>query len=316
MDSRTTSRAYAWPALPLDAWQPTYETLHRWMQVVGKIRMACGPWVNHSWGATLYPTISGVTTSVIFYGNRAFQIDFDFLEHQLVVSTTDDRSAVLALESQSVARFYKRLMQAMIALDLRVEIHKKPNELADATAFDEDETPRAYDPEYAMRFWRVLLHSQRVMEKFRAEFIGKCSPVHLFWGALDLAVTRFSGRTAPRHPGGIPNLPDWVVREAYSHEVCSCGFWPGGGPVPYAAFYAYAYPEPEGFAAATVQPREAYYSDELKEFVLPYDAVRNSKSPDETLLRFLRSTYAAAADLGGWDRQSLERGQDPRPGRT
>ena len=313
MAGRINSRAQAWPALPLDAWQPTYEALHRWMQIVGKIRLALGPWVNHSWGATLYPTASGVSTSVIPYSDRAFQIDFDFLEHQLIVSTTDDRSAVLALEAQSVARFYKRLMQSMIALDLRVEIHKKPNELADAMPFDEDDTSRPYDPEYATRFWRALLQSQRVMNEFRAEFIGKCSPVHLFWGALDLAVTRFSGRTAPRHPGGIPNLPDWVVQEAYSHEVCSCGFWPGGGPIPYAAFYAYAYPEPEGFAAAAVQPREAYYSDELKEFVLPYDAVRNSKSPDETLLRFLRSTYGAAADMGAWDRQSLERREDPRP---
>jgi hypothetical protein len=316
MADRIISRAHAWPALPFDAWQPTYETLHRWMQIVGKVRLTLSPWVNHSWGATLYPTASGVTTSVIPYGDRAFQIDFDFLEHQLIISTANDRSAVLALEPQSVARFYKRFMQSMIALDLRVDIHKKPNELADAIPFDEDETPRAYDPEYAARFWRVLLHSQRVMNEFRAGFIGKCSPVHLFWGALDLAVTRFSGRTAPCHPGGIPNLPDWVAQEAYSHEVSSCGFWPGGGPVPYAAFYAYAYPEPEGFSTAAVQPREAYYSNELREFVLPYDAVRNSKSPDETLLRFLQSTYAAGADLGGWDRQSLERREDLRSGRA
>jgi hypothetical protein len=301
-----------WPSLPFEAWTETYATLHRWMQIVGKIRIAQSPWVNHGWHATLYPTARGLTTSVIPYRTRAFQIDFDFLNHQLILQSSDGGHAALALAPQSVATFYGRLLEEMERLQLQVHIHGSPNEVSDAIRFDQDETHCAYDPEYANRFWRVLLQASRVFNEFRGRFIGKCSPVHFFWGAPDLAVTRFSGRRAPRHPGGIPNLPDWVTRDAYSHEVSSCGFWPGGGPISYAAFYAYAYPEPAGFAAAHVKPGEAFYSTELKEFILAYDVVRQSKSPDETLLDFLQTTYEAAADLGAWDRGSLEREGHPK----
>jgi hypothetical protein len=301
-----------WPTLPLEAWTETYSTLHLWMQIVGKIRLAASPWVNHGWHATLYPTARGLTTSLIPYRTRAFQIDFDFLDHWLSVQSSDGGKVGLALEPQSVATFYRRLMQEMHRLDLQVPIHGSPNEVADAIRFDQDETHGAYDPEYANRFWRVLLQASRVFNEFRARFIGKCSPVHFFWGAPDLAVTRFSGRRAPRHPGGIPNLPDWVTRDAYSHEVSSCGFWPGGGPIAYAAFYAYAYPEPAGFDTAPIKPREAFYSTDLKEFILAYDVVRQSNSPDDTLLEFLQTTYEAAADLAAWDRGSLERERDPK----
>ena len=303
-----------WPILPLEAWADTCTTLHLWMQIVGKIRLAASPWVNHCWNATLYPTATGLTTSLIPYGARAFQIDFDFLAHQLIVQASDGGKAVLALQPQSVATFYRRLMQEMERLEVRVALHGRPNEVADAIPFDQDETHRSYDPEYANRFWRVLVQASRVLNEFRAQFIGKCSPVHFFWGAPDLAVTRFSGRRAPRHPGGITNLPDWVTRDAYSHEVSSCGFWPGGGPIPHAAFYAYAYPEPPGFAQARVKPAEAFYSGDLREFILAYDVVRQSSSPDETLLDFLQTTYEAAADLATWDRHALEREHHPKIG--
>ena len=301
-----------WPSLPLEAWDRTCATLHLWMQIVGKIRLAESPWVNHAWHATLYPTATGLTTSLIASPARAFQIDFDFLDHQLIVLSSDGARTTLALEPQSVATFYRRLMQEMERLGLQVAIHRRPNEVADAIPFDRDEVHREYDPEYAGRFWRVLLQASRVLNRFRARFGGKCSPVHLFWGAPDLAVTRFSGRPAPPHPGGVPNLPDWVTRDAYSHEVSSCGFWPGGGPIPFPAFYSYAYPEPAGFAAASVRPSEAFYSSELREFILPYDVVRGSRSPDDTLLHFLQTTYEAAADLAGWDRPALERADHPR----
>jgi Family of unknown function (DUF5996) len=301
-----------WPSLPLEAWIETYATLHLWMQIVGKIRIAESPWMNHSWTATLYPTATGLTTSLIPYRTRAFQIEFDFLNHQLIVQSSDGRKAALPLEPQSVATFYGRLMQQMERFELQVRINRSPNEVADAIRFDQDETHCAYDPEYANRFWRVLLQATRVFNEFRARFIGKSSPVHFFWGAPDLAVTRFSGRRAPPHPGGVPNLPHWVTRDAYSHEVSSCGFWPGGGPIAYAAFYAYAYPEPSGFAEALVKPDEAFYSTDLSEFILAYDTVRQSGSPDDTLLDFLQTTYEAAAELASWDRRSLERTGHPK----
>jgi hypothetical protein len=294
--------------LALEAWKDTCATLHLWTQIVGKIRMAKSSWLNHSWHVTLYVTPRGLTTGPIPDAARVFQIDFDFIDHELRLQTSDGAEGRLALAPQTVADFYARLMAALQKLDLAVTINRLPNELADPLPFDEDRVHRAYDAEYANRFWRVLLQADRVLRRFRGGFIGKCSPVHYFWGAPDLAVTRFSGRRAPRHPGGIPHLPDAVTREAYSQEVSSAGFWPGGGPIPYAAFYSYAYPEPAGFAHAPVQPAGAFYSNDLREFILPYDAVRESRSPDDTLLQFLDSTYGAAADLGGWDRQSLERG--------
>jgi hypothetical protein len=303
----TIPRSEAWPDLPLEEWQATYATLHLWTQIVGKIRLAQSPWVNHSWHVALSVTPRGLTTGPVPYGNRTFHIDFDFIDHVLIVQTSDGRSGRIALQPQSVAAFYTALMAELAKLDLRVVINRMPNEVPDPIALDQDETHRDYDSEYAKRFWRILVQADRVFRIFRASFIGKCSPVHFFWGGPDLAVTRFSGRRAPRHPGGIPHLPDWVTQEAYSHEVSSCGFWPGGGPIPYAAFYSYAYPEPANFAAAPVQPAEAFYSDDLHEFILPYDIVRESESPDDTLLQFLQTTYEAAANLAGWDRAFLER---------
>jgi hypothetical protein len=296
----------AWPSLPLAAWSDTCATLHRWTQIVGKIRLSQMPWINHSWHATLYVTATGLTTSPVPYGTRTFSIDFDFVGHRLRIVTGDGGTASFPLEPQSVAAFYKRLMDELARLGLPITIVRKPNEVPDPIPFDQDQVHRAYDADYANRFWRVLVQANRVFTEFRSRFIGKCSPVHFFWGAPDLAVTRFSGRRAPEHPGGVPNLPDWVAKEAYSHEVSSCGFWPGGGAVD-AAFYAYAYPEPDGFATTPVEPEAAFYSQDLREFLLPYEAVRRSDAPDAMLLRFLQSTYEAAAHLAKWDRAALER---------
>jgi len=296
-----------WPDLPLEAWSETYATLHLFTQIVGKVRLAQSPWTNHSWHATLYVTARGLTTSLIPYGARAFQIEFDFVDHELRVLSSDGAIGGFPLQPQSVAAFYSRLVGEMGKLGLQVTICRKPNEVAEPIRFDLDEIHKAYDREYVNRFWRILVQSDRVFKAFRARFVGKTSPVHFFWGAPDLAVTRFSGRNAPQHPGGVPHLPDWVAREAYSQEVSSCGFWPGGGPIPYPVFYSYAYPEPAGFPGAPVTPGSAFYSTDLREFILPYDAVRRSQSPDETLLAFLQTTYEAAADLGKWDRGSLER---------
>jgi hypothetical protein len=307
------SREYAWPELPLDAWADSHATLHMWAQIVGKIRLAESAPINHGWHSTFYVTPRGWTTSSMPHGLLAFQIDFDFFDHALVIQASDGRTARLPLEPQTVAAFYRRVMDALVGLGIDVRIHGKPNEVPEPIPFARDEVHRAYDPDYVSRFWRALVQCDRVFKQFRSSFIGKCSPVHLFWGALDLAVTRFSGRPAPEHPGGIPNLPDPVTREAYSHEVSSCGFWAGAGAITYPAFYSYAYPPPAGFDQADVRPTEAFYSAELGEFILPYDAVRRSADPDRTLLAFLQSTYDAAADLGRWDRAALERrSADPR----
>ena len=306
MTSTRHSSPQVWPPLPLDAWADTHATLHRWTQIVGKIRVAQGPWQNHSWHSTLYLTARGVSTLPIPHGLRMFQIDFDFLDHRLIVQASDGAGG-FPLQAESVAVFYRRLMEELTRLGLSVKISKRPNEVPDPVPFDQDEAHASYDPEYANRFWRVLVQSDRVFREFRSRFIGKCSPVHFFWGILDLAVTRFSGRVAPVHPGGILNLPDRVAREAYSHELCSCGFMVGG-PVRDATFYSYAYPEPTGFAAASVRPVEAFYSNEVRRFLLPYDAVRESQTPDATLHDFLQTTYEAAAMLGDWDRTALERG--------
>jgi hypothetical protein len=307
MTSTRYSSPQVWPPLPLDAWADTHATLHRWTQIVGKIRVAQGPWQNHSWHSTLYLTARGVSTLPIPHGLRMFQIDFDFLDHRLIVQASDGAVGGFPLQAESVAVFYRRLMEELTRLGLSVKISKRPNEVPDPVPFDQDEAHASYDPEYANRFWRVLVQSDRVFREFRSRFIGKCSPVHFFWGILDLAVTRFSGRVAPVHPGGILNLPDRVAREAYSHELCGCGFMVGG-PVRDATFYSYAYPEPTGFAAASVRPVEAFYSNEVRRFLLPYDAVRESQTPDATLLDFLQTTYEAAAMLGDWDRTALERG--------
>jgi hypothetical protein len=304
--SEPLSKAEAWPGLPFEPWADTCATLHLWTQIVGKIRLRESAPVNHGWHSTLYVTSRGVTTSPIPQGTRTFQIDFDFIDHLLLVTVSDGSTGRVRLEAKTVAAFYRELMDALHGLGLKVRIHAKPNEVVDPIPFERDEVHRAYDAGAVNRFWRVLVQSDRVFKRFRSGFIGKCSPVHLFWGALDLAVTRFSGRRAPEHPGGIPNLPDRVTREAYSHEVSSCGFWAGGGAIAYPAYYAYAYPEPAGFAAARVAPAEAFYSQDLREFILPYDAVRTAADPDAVLLEFLQSTYAAAADLAKWDRAALE----------
>jgi len=296
-----------WPELRLADWIETRDALHLWLQIVGKIRVSLTPPVNHSWHSTFYLTARGLTTSPIPYGTRSFTIDFDFIDHRLLITTTDGHRGDMPLVAQSVASFYSRVMEALARLDLEVRIVAKPNELPVVVAFPQDEQPRPYDAEAVNRFWRALSQADRVFKKFRGRFIGKCSPVHLFWGAMDLAVTRFSGRTAPVHPGGIPNLPDRVTREAYSHEVSSCGFWSGTAPIDYPAFYAYAYPQPAGFAEARVRPDGAFYSTDFGEFIFPYDRVRESPSPDDTLLEFLQSTYVAAADLAKWDRRALER---------
>jgi hypothetical protein len=296
-----------WPDLPYRAWKDTRDTLHLWTQIVGKIRLAQTPWLNHSWHVTLYATARGLTTSPIPYGERSFQIDFDFIDHVLWVRTSDGHFRQLMLAPMPVAQFYGELFVALNELGLNVGISTMPCEIADSIPFDQDLAHASYDGDYATRFWRVLLATHRVLARFRTSFIGKASPVHFFWGSFDLAVTRFSGQTAPRHPGGVPHLPDAVAREAYSHEVSSAGFWPGGGgPVDEAAFYSYAYPAPPGFAAAAIRPGQAFFSQDLGEFILPYAAVRSARDPEGMLMEFLQTTYEAAADLGRWDRKALE----------
>lgn len=309
--SRHTRRDEAWPALPLEEWKDTYATLHMWTQVAGKIRLTQTPWINHSWHVTLYVTSRGLTTSPIPYGERTFEIGFDFIDHRLVIETSGGDVRFIELRPRPVADFYSEVMSVLRSLGLDIRIHTLPNEVADPVPFEKDVQHASYDPEYANRFWRILVQTDRVFKEFRARFIGKCSPVHFFWGSFDIAVTRFSGRTAPPHPGGVPHLPDVVAREAYSHEVSSCGFWPGGGPVPYPVFYSYSYPAPEGFKDAPVKPSAAFYSDGLGEFLLPYDEVRSSERPDAALLDFLQSTYEAAANLARWDRPALERDKLP-----
>ena len=295
-----------WPALPLPEWKDTYETLHRWMQIVGKIRLTLSPPMNHWWNTTLYVTPSGLTTSSMTYKGQYLQIDFDFTEHILIIRTTKGSPKTIALQPRSVADFYHEVMRNLESLGMPITIWTTPVEVQDRTPFEKDEKHAAYDPEYAQRVWRIMAEANRVLTEFRGQFIGKVSPVHFFWGAFDLAVTRFSGRRAPPHPGA-PNMARFVAVEAYSHEVSSCGFWPGGGPVNEPAFYAYAYPEPQGFKDYPIQPQEAFYHKEMGEFLLPYDVVRNAKSPDDVLMTFLQTSYEAAATCAKWDRHSLER---------
>jgi len=295
-----------WPELPTAAWRDSYATLHLWTQIVGKIRLTKAPWLNHSWHVALYVTPRGLTTSPVPDGTRTFQIDFDLIDHCLRISTSDGAERQFALPGKSVASFYAATMVTLAELDISVTIDEVPNELPDPVRFSEDDIHASYDPDAIGRFLQILVNSDRVFKQFRTGFLGKASPVHFFWGSFDLAVTRFSGRRAPRHPGGVPNLPDAVAHEAYSHEESSAGFWPGSGAVDYPAFYSYAYPEPAGYRAAKVRPTAAFFSEALGEFILPYDAVRTAADPDQALLEFLQSTYEAAAISAQWDRDALE----------
>ncbi len=304
----------AWPHLPYEDWADTCTTLHLWLQILGKIRLAGTPWVNHQWHVTLYLTSRGLTTSPIPHSGRTFQIDLDFINHRLRIEGSGGEVGGLELGPRSVADFHDRLLEELGKLGYPVEIHGTPNELPDPVPFAEDHDNASYDAEAVNRFWRVLTAADRVFKDFRGRFIGKSSPVHFFWGAMDLAVTRFSGARAPEHPGGIPHLPDWITREAYSHEVSSAGFWPGGPSHPHPIFYAYAYPEPNGYREASVRPEGAAWSEELKEFILPYEVVRSAEEPEAALMAFLQSTYDHAADLAGWERGALEWGPAGRPG--
>jgi len=295
-----------WPELPYAAWKDTCATLHLWTQVVGKIRLALTPWLNHSWHVTLQVSARGLATPLISTGERDFQIEFDFIDHVLAMRASNGQFRQVMLRPMPVAQFYAEALQALRELGVNAPINNMPNEIPDPIPFDQDRVHAAYDREFANRFWRVLLRSHDVFSHFRTSFLGKASPVHFFWGSFDLAVTRFSGRRAPPHPGGVPHLPDAVVREAYSHEVSSAGFWPGGGVLQEAAFYSYAYPQPEGFASAPVRPAQAFFSKELGEFLLPYEAVRTAHDPTRALMDFLGSTYSAAVATGKWDREGLE----------
>jgi Family of unknown function (DUF5996) len=301
------STSSPWPNVPLSEWSDTCETLHRWTQIVGKVRMALTPLVNHWWNVTLYVTSRGLTTSPIAHGTRTFEIAFDFVDHRLSIETSDGVTERLDLAAMSVADFYAEVMARLQRLGIEVHIWTMPSEIANAVPLEQDRAHAQYDPDAAQRFWRALVQSDRVLGTFRSRFIGKVSPVHFFWGSFDLAVTRFSGRTAPA-PGGVtPNEASWVMAEAYSHEVSSCGFWPGNGGYGRAAFYVYAYPEPPGYGGTSLRTAEGFYDTGLGQFILPYDAVRQSPDPDALLLGFLQETYEAAAILGRWDRQALER---------
>jgi hypothetical protein len=308
--SQTPSPNPLWPALPYAEWRETCETLHRWSQIAGKTRLALEPLVNHWWEVPFYLSARGFTTSAMPYGSAGLvEIEFDFLDHQLVFRTSEGARQSMALTARSVADFYTEYRQILTTLGVGARIWPVPVELPDALPFLDDQIHASYDPAMAERFWRVLIRVDRVFKSFRARYVGKASPVHLFWGALDLAVSRFSGRPAPPHPGGVPNVGDWVMREGYSHEVSSAGFWPGSEAMPEAVFYSYVYPTPAGFAEASVRPAAAYYHKEMGEFMLPYEAVRTAPDPEAVLLDFLQSTYEAAANTAGWDRKALERAE-------
>jgi hypothetical protein len=306
-DGLTSPTAGAWPELNWGDWQATADTLHLWMQIVGKVRLGLTPIINHWWGVVLYVNSRGLTTSAIPYGRRTFDISFDFIDHVLRINTSDGGHEQLALAPMSVAAFYAEFFIRLRRLGIDMHIWTMPVEIPDAIPFTDDRSHAAYDAAKAQRFWQALLQSHRVFQAFRARFLGKASPVHFFWGSFDPAVTRFSGRRAPPYPGTAPNVANWVMREAYSHEVSSCGFWPGNGGYGRAAFYCYAYPEPAGFSAARLKTPSAFYDTQLKEFVLPYDAVRGVGDPDALLMSFLQETYEAAANGALWDRAALER---------
>ena len=309
----TARASVSWPVLPTDAWMETLESLHLWTQIVGKIRLGYSPWLNHSWSVPLYVSTRGLRTSTIPYSGDMVELEFNFLDGRLDIHTSTGKHRAVELRSQSVAEFYREVLDAMRAIGMPVKINPMPSEIPDAVRFDEDTENRAYNPDHALVFWRSLVQSDRVMMRFRAGFKGKASPVHFFWGSFDLATTRFSGRPAPPHPGGIPNFPDDVAREAYSHEVTSVGFWPGNRHAPEPIFYSYAYPMPDGFPTATVEPAEAFWLDDLGEFALAYSEVVASDDPDAMLLSFFESTHAAAATLADWDREQLECGHPEGP---
>lgn len=302
----TSTSASEWPELAYDAWTDTRATLHLWTQVIGKIRLAQTPWLNHSWHVPLYVTARGLTTSPIPYRPRSFEISFDFIEHVLDITVNDGTGRRIPLRAEAVADFYAKVMTALADLGFSIVIDEKPCEIAAATPFNRDRLHRSYDKDYAQRFWRVLLHADRIFKQFRTRFIGKSSPVHFFWGSFDLAVTRFSGRRAPPFEGNTPGVKIEVMRDAYSHEVSSAGFWPGGNGADYPAFYSYAYPKSARFEEATGLPEGAFFSAPLGEYLLPYDVVRNATDPDAVLLAFLQSTYEAAAAAADWDRAALE----------
>ena len=302
----TDSERTVWPEIPFEPWKETMANLHMMTQIVGKVRLMRTPWLNHSWHVPLYVSPRGLTTSTIPDGGRVFEMEFDFIDQVLAIHVSDGQERRMDLKQGSIAEFFSQVMAALKQIDLHVDIDEIPNEVAEAVRFSEDTAARPYDADAVYRFWLALVQVDRVLKLFRTRFLGKCSPSHFFWGSFDQAVTRFSGRTAPRHPGGFPNLSDAVTVEAYSHEVSSAGFWPGGGPVDYPAFYSYAYPTPDAFADASVQPDAAFFLKELSEFVLPYDAVRTAGDPNGALLAFLQSTYEAAADAADWDRETLE----------
>jgi hypothetical protein len=312
-DEQATS-VEPWPPLKYGDWADTAQTLHLWMQIVGKIRMETTPSVNHCWHVTLYLTSRGLRTSPMLNGGATFEIELDFIGHRLSITTSGGRVREIELRPMTVASFHEQVMAALAELGVDVTINPKPCEIEEPIPFPLDTKHRSYDADAAARFWRVLVDTSRVLSRFRSSFLGKVSPVHLFWGGMDLAMTRFSGREAPPHPP-MPGLPLSVVRDAYSHEVSSAGFWPGGSGFD-AAFYAYAYPEPDGFGQAPVRPAEAFYSPDLREYLLPYESVRTSASPDDTLMEFLQSTYEAAANLAGWDRDALERRPTPDDDRS
>jgi hypothetical protein len=301
------SGASDWPALPYAEWADTCATLHLWTQIVGKIRLAHTPLVNHWWNVPLYVTSRGLTTSPMFHGSHGFQIDFDFIDHRLMISTCAGEIQAIPLGSRSVADFHAELMGRLRAMDLETRIWTMPVEIPDAIPFESDNTHASYDPDSVNRFWRILVQVDRLLRRFRSRFLGKVSPVHFFWGSFDMAVTRFSGRLAPTIASESPNLGAWVMQEAYSHEVSSCGFWPGNGGYGKAAFYCYAYPEPPGFGQARIDQAATAFDPELGQFILPYDAVRQAESPDDEVMRYLQGTYEAAADLAKWDRAALER---------
>jgi len=301
------SEKMSWPELSYEHAKATYETVHLWTQIVGKIKLECMPWINHSWHTTLLVSTTGLTTGTLSSSQKHFQIDFNFLKHQLEISTSKGEYEQISFKDLSVASCYHQLFHILKKFKLDIKINTTPNELVNPLQLDKDEEHCTYDKGHTSKLHQALLNVNSVFNKFRAEFIGKSSPSHFFWGSFDLAVTRFSGRTAPKHPGGVSNLPDWVAQEACSHEVSSSGFWPGNEMVPFAAFYNYSYAEPDGFRNVIVKPKTAYYKAEMGEFLLPYSEVQQAKDPEAMLLEFLHSTYNAAVDLAKWDREALEK---------